>query len=237
MFSRICPVVPIWGASLWETRMSRYRKWHNKRQPEDGFTLIELAVVMLIIAILVVVSLAFFGLIGTAHTSVALQDLKGAQAAAQTLWAQNNGTFNGVTQAQLSAAEPGVLFESINGNGYNSPGDGSQSVPTTPSNPNSVAWNWVTDTGNNANSIVLVMYSNSNGGECVALLDIEQQESDNPVGFSPGTWWGESWTTAPTGATAATDLAAPSGGTCTAPIADSNNMTSATGWSQTPPST
>ena len=76
--------------------MARFSRWHHRRRPQDGFTLIELAVVMLIIAILVVVSLAFFGLIGTAHTSVATQDLKGAEAAAQTLWAQNNwcGAFN-----------------------------------------------------------------------------------------------------------------------------------------------
>ena len=217
--------------------MTHFRRWHRKRQPQDGFTLIELAVVMLIIAILVVVSLAFFGLIGTAHTSVVLQDLRGARTAAQSLWLQNNNTFTGLTQAQFSAAEPGVLFEPVNSNGYDSSTDGSQSVPTTPSDPNSIAWDWVglPQNGYDSNAIVLAMYSNSNGGECVALMDVAQQASGNPNGFTPGLWWGER-TTPPVGAIVASGLAAPSNGTCVAPVADKNNVAAVTGWSQTPPS-
>ena len=213
--------------------MAWYRKWCRKRRPEDGFTLIELAVVMLIISILLVVSLAFFGLISSAHTSVATQDLKGAQVAVQTLWVESGGHFNGITQAQLNAAEPGVQFEPINANGYNSGVDGSQSVPTTPSNPTSIAWNYVSGGW----GMTLTAYSNANGGECIVILDLADSSSymvTNNVFPSAGIWWGESYSG---DGGAATGVMNPVSGACTSPIADSNYITNDTGWSQLPPST
>ena len=181
---------------------------------EDGFTLIELAVVMLIIAILVVVSLAFFGLIGTAHSSVGLQDLRGADTAAKTLWTQNGGSFSGVTKAQLDGAEPGVSFVS---------------GATVSTNPNSISY----ALGAGGNSALFEAYSAANGGECIALLDIANTASPlagSTYFGSAGTFWGES-----SSSPAAAGVSAPSGSACTAPVPSTTSIASNTGWKQVPP--
>ncbi len=191
----------------------------RRMKAEDGFTLIELAVVMLIIAILVVVSLAFFGLIGTAHSSVGLQDLRGADTAAKTLWTQNGGSFSGVTAAKLDAAEPGVAFQ--------------LSAATITTNPNSISVNF----GAGGNSALFEAYSAANGGECVALLDIANTAS--PLAGSTyfngaGAYWGEGFTTLPAGDTAASGVAAPVSNTCKAEVPNTTNIAT-TGWKQVPP--
>ena len=159
------------------------RRWCCRRRPEDGFTLIELAVVMLIIAILVVVSLAYFGSINVSQVSTSMQNLKGAQMAAQTVWAQNSGSFNGITAAQLDAAEPGISFQ-VNGVGSTDGG-------TVPSNPDSasVAF-WP-----GGNTAMIETYTNLNnptyGGACLAALIIANTSSSLYSLFgATGVWWG-----------------------------------------------
>ena len=143
--------------------MACYRKYFCRRRPQDGFTLIELAVVMLIIAILVVVSLAFFGLIATSHASVAYTNLKGAQAAGQTLWAQNNGSYSGISQTQLDAAEPGLTFSNTALTNYG----------TGVTNPNAISY----QVSPNGNNIIFDAEAYSDSA-CIVLLTISNSLSN-----------------------------------------------------------
>ena len=192
--------------------MLHHSKWHHRRRPEDGFTLIELAVVMLIIAILVVVSLAFFGLIGTAHTSVDIQDLKGVQIAAQDLWAQNGGTFTGITYAQLNAAEPGVQVTNPD---------------TNPANPNSVNIYFYPG----GNTALIEAYSPQPFG-CIALLDIANQASHLYSAFGgTGVWWSANFIS---GAQIYWPATASNGGWACSADGSEQILTSSAGWSRTP---
>lgn len=239
-------------------------KLHMKRRPcrqqSDGMTLIEMAVVMLVIVILAGVGLYYFGLIGTAHLSVSIQYLKGADIAANTLWGENSGAFPAVgntTSAALNTIEPNTHFT------Y---------AATIPYEQNSISYN----TGAGGESIVLQDYSPNNGGECIGLFDIKPGSSYNYTTrvapgstkkggttttttvpsneFYAGTWWGE---TTASGTVAASGIVAPSNGSCDAGASEkwhhcietnSNKKCTlyqwetitmpadTTGWSQTPPS-
>jgi prepilin-type N-terminal cleavage/methylation domain-containing protein len=192
----------------------------KRRKSEDGFTLIELAVVMLIITILIVVSLSFFGSIGAAHSSVAFQDLKGVQVAAYSLYMQDgqNMTYTNTTPAVPEAAEPGVQVSS--------PG-----AATVAGDPNSVSYELWGD----GQAGVFTMYSANNGGECISMVDIFSSSSSLVPGTFPsaGLWWGISYTTTPAGAAGSFNLEAPYEGTC---VGAWWQVGGGSSWYQIPPS-
>ena len=79
-------------------------------EPEDGFTLIELMVVVLIIAILVAIGLpTFLGARARAQNRAAQADLRNAVSAAKVLYTDNSD-YTGVTAASMQAAEPSLVF-------------------------------------------------------------------------------------------------------------------------------
>ena len=79
-------------------------------QRDDGFTLIELMVVVLILGILVTIALpTFLGARERAYDSAAQQDLRTSVATAKTIYA-STGDYRGLTFSDMQAAEPGVDY-------------------------------------------------------------------------------------------------------------------------------
>src|SRR6266481_6030447 len=77
---------------------------------EDGFTLIELMVVVLIIAILIAIAVpTFLGARQRAADRAAQSDLRNGYTSAKVIYSDNE-TFSGATAAALLAAEPSITF-------------------------------------------------------------------------------------------------------------------------------
>lgn len=82
------------------------RNLRVKAQSESGFTLVELLVVMLILAILAAIAIpSFFNQRDKAKDSDAKADARSAQTAMETFATDNNGSYAGVLVADLQAIE------------------------------------------------------------------------------------------------------------------------------------
>ena len=81
-----------------------------QRREDEGFTLIELMVVILIIAILLAIAIpTFLGARARAQDRAAQSNLRNAFTAAETTYA-NSEDYSGATAAGLSSVEPSLSF-------------------------------------------------------------------------------------------------------------------------------
>src|SRR5664279_2517416 len=78
---------------------------------DAGFTLIELMVVLLILAILLAIAIpTFLGVTKSANDRAAQSNLNTAMINAKAAYQSNSQTYAGVTTATLSSAEPSLSF-------------------------------------------------------------------------------------------------------------------------------
>ena len=83
---------------------------------EDGFTLIELMVVVLIIAILLAIAIpTFLGAQNRARDRGAQSNLRNGITAAKTIATDDAGAFTSVTATSLNAAEGALVFFALSG--------------------------------------------------------------------------------------------------------------------------
>jgi len=99
----------------------------DRRENEEGFTLIELMVVVLIIAILIAIAIpTFLGARTKANDRAAQSSLRNALTAAKSVFTDQN-SYVPATAAALSADEPSLTFAAAASNGPKE-----VSVTTTP---------------------------------------------------------------------------------------------------------
>ena len=83
-----------------------------RRDSEEGFTLIELMVVVLIIAILIAIAIpTFLGARNRAQDRAAQSSLRNALTAAKTAYTDTSDYSTASTSAQLTAIEPSLKYE------------------------------------------------------------------------------------------------------------------------------
>ena len=82
----------------------------QRSQDEGGFTLIELLVVILIIGILAAIAIpSFLSQKSKATASQAKELARTAETTAETFSTDNNGSYKGITTAELKKYEPSIL--------------------------------------------------------------------------------------------------------------------------------
>jgi type IV pilus assembly protein PilA len=153
---------------------------------ESGFTLIELMVVLLIMAILLAIAIpTFLGVKGGAQDRAAQSNLTNGLLSAKALYT-SQGTYPVAASftATMATQEPELVFTTA-------------TVTTTPSNQISF------DISADGNQVILVDYSPNNSGTCWALSD--NNGAATALGAAP---LGDSYAAWKLGSTAATECSA-----------------------------
>jgi type IV pilus assembly protein PilA len=135
---------------------------------DGGFTLIEIIVVLLILAILIAIAIpTFLGLTGGASDRAAQSNLNVALTNAKSAAISNGQTYSGVNitgNGSLASSEPAIQWVVAAGQGFIGPGPVSTYLDPA------------------GNGIVLASFSRDNDGTCWYAVDNLKVVGDAPVG-------------------------------------------------------
>ena len=188
----------------WYSMMNMLRqRWHQpeggmEQADEAGFTLIELMVVVLIIAILAAVAIpTFLGARSRAQHSAAVQNLVNALTAAQTVYTTDNSSYDAGQTCTVTAAEAaGGLSDNTFGCelAKAEPSLRFFEGATPKGDPNSVSLG--VGTGNNVTGTIqsIMMSAYDESGHCVTAVEIGSSVStaiykSPATPDSAGTWY------------------------------------------------
>ncbi len=171
----------------------------RRERDDEGFTLIELMVVLLIIAILMAIAIpTFLGARNTANARAAQSNLTNALTAEQTYWT-NNQAFS----ANLTTTEPSLTWETAalttgqNGNQvYAVPGDSGQAVVITALGKDGQCWSiaQINDPQASANSVgpdgtYYQRAATSSGGCASPAVPTAAATSGSATNGTAGSWY------------------------------------------------
>jgi type IV pilus assembly protein PilA len=160
-------------AKLWAraARRAKASEYAIEAEAEEGFTLIELMVVLLIMAILLAIAIpTFLGVTGSAHNRAAQSDLRNAFDTAQTIYQSQQGYVTNTSSmvALMNTSEPGLDF----------------TTSAVAQNTDQISVDVVND-----NAIVLA--AATSGQRCWFLLNVETNSDAHSLGFKHGgTYYG-----------------------------------------------
>ncbi len=126
---------------------------------EDGFTLIELMVVVLIIAILIAIAIpTFLGARSRAQDKASQSNVRNGVSAAKTIFTDGQD-YADATAAELLVVEPSLTFQAA-------------TAPST--QPKEVSVHVVDSDAATAGSETIYLVSKSKSGKCWAVKDVQQ---------------------------------------------------------------
>ena len=143
---------------------------------EEGFTLIELMVVLLIMGILMAIAIpTFLGVTGSAKDKGAQSDAVNADTVAKVYY-ENNQSYTGLTIGYLASASHSIKYDGCAASSSEAAGNAVDVC-----------------VGTGGNSLEFASYSPT--GICWYLVDSQNASGKSSFGTSSGTWYGYSTVT------------------------------------------